>query len=98
MSNPIRTKLIFTELRDEIEISSFQCESEELNEFLHETAKFNEKNLISKVYLYYNKSTKIVVVFIIINLFMSGRPTPYIMITIYFIIDTKLMESSNDLS
>jgi hypothetical protein len=67
MSNPIRRDLIFTELRDDIEISSFQCENEVLNEFLHKTAKFNEKNLISKVYHYYNKSTKKVVGFITLS-------------------------------
>lgn len=51
MSDPIRKDLIIIELKDEIDLSSFQCESNELNEFLHEKARFNEKNLISKIYL-----------------------------------------------
>ena len=67
MSNPIRKDLIFTELRDSIDISSFQCESEELNEFLKKRAKTNEQNLISKIYLYYNRSTKKVIGFITLS-------------------------------
>ena len=67
MSNLNKKNLIFTEFREEIEISSFKCESEELNEFLHKRAKINEQNLISKVCLYYNKSNKKVVGFITLS-------------------------------
>jgi len=67
MSPLNKENLLFTELRDDIEISSFKCESEELNEFLTKKAKFNNENLISKVYLYYDKSIKKVVGFITLS-------------------------------
>ncbi len=61
MSDYIRKDLIIIEIEDHIELSSFCCENEELNEFLYEKARFNEENLISKIYLYYNRITKKVV-------------------------------------
>ena len=70
MSNPIRNNLIIIELKDEIDLSSFQCESKELNEFLHEKSRFNEKNLISKVYVYYHIKSKKVVGFITLSNYM----------------------------
>lgn len=39
MSDPIRKDLIIIELKDEIDLSLFQCESKELNKFLHEKSK-----------------------------------------------------------
>ena len=70
MSDPIKKDLIIIELKDEIELSSFQCENKELNEFLHEKARFNEKNLISKVYVYYHIKSKKVVGFITLSNYM----------------------------
>ena len=67
MSSLNKQNLIFTALRDDIDISSFKCESEELNDFLTKRAKFNDENLLSKVYLYYDKATKKVVGFITLS-------------------------------
>ncbi len=70
MLDPIRKDLIIVELKDEIDLGSFQCENNELNEFLHEKARFNEKNLISKIYLYYHLKSKKVVGFITLSNYM----------------------------
>ena len=70
MSDPIRKDLIIIELKDDIELSQFHCESEELNEFLHEKAVYNEENLISKVYLYYHTKDKKIVGFITLSNYM----------------------------
>ena len=70
MSDPIRKDLIIIELKDEIDLSLFQCESKELNKFLHEKARINEKNLISKIYLYYQIKSKKVVGFITLSNYM----------------------------
>jgi len=70
VSDPIRKNLIIIELKDDIELSKFHCESEELNEFFLEKATYNEKNLISKVYLYYNRKDKAVVGFITLSNYM----------------------------
>ena len=67
MSSLNKQNLIFTALRGDIDISSFKCESQELNDFLTKRAKFNDENLISKVYLYYDKATKKVVGFITLS-------------------------------
>jgi hypothetical protein len=48
VSNNIRKDLLIIEIEDHIEISSFCCKNDELNEFLYEKARFNEENLISK--------------------------------------------------
>jgi len=70
VSDPIRKDLIIIELDDEIELSYFQCESKELNEFLHEKARYNEESLISKIYLYYHRTSKKVVGFITLSNYM----------------------------
>ena len=48
MSDSIRKDLIIIELKDEIDLSLFQCESNELNEFLHEKARLMKKILFQK--------------------------------------------------
>lgn len=70
MSDDIRKDLLIIEIKDQIELSSFCCENDELNEFLHEKARFNEENLISKIYLYYNRVSKKVVGFITLSNYM----------------------------
>ena len=70
MSDPIRKDLIIIELKDDIELIQFHCESDELNKFLHEKSRYNEKNLISKVYLYYHIKNKNIVGFITLSNYM----------------------------
>ena len=48
MSDNIRKDLFIIEIEDDIELSSFCCESEDLNKFLYEKAKFMEENLTQK--------------------------------------------------
>ncbi len=63
MPDDIRKDLIFIELKDDLDTNSFLCESDELNEFFHHNSKFNEKNLLSKTYIYYNEKNKEIVGF-----------------------------------
>jgi len=70
VSDNIRKDLFIIEIEDDIELSSFCCESEDLNDFLHEKALINEENLLSKIYLYYNRITKKVVGFITLSNYM----------------------------
>ena len=70
MSNLIKKDLIFIDLKDNIELNQFHCESNELNQFLHEKARYNDKNLISKIYLYFNVKDKKVVGFITLSNYM----------------------------
>ena len=67
MSDPIRKNLIIIDLKDDIELSHFHCENDELNEFLHKKEKYNEKNHLSKVYLYYHRQDKTIVGFITLS-------------------------------
>ena len=70
MSDPIRKDFIIIEIQDNIDLSLFRCESEELNKFLNKKAKFNEKNLLSKVYLYLNKNNEKVIGFVTLSNYM----------------------------
>ena len=46
--------LIYIEINDQIDISTFCSESDELNKFFHEKSKYNNRYLLSKVYICLN--------------------------------------------
>lgn len=54
MSELKKEDLIYIEINDRIDISTFYCESEELNKFFHEKSKYNNRYLLSKVYICLN--------------------------------------------
>ena len=54
MSELKKKDLIYIEINDQIDISTFCCESDELNKFFHEKSKKNNQYLLSKVYICLN--------------------------------------------
>jgi len=53
VSNEMGSKFIIKKLENEIQVSSFYCSNEEVNEFFYNFAKFNQDQLLSKIYIYY---------------------------------------------
>jgi len=64
LSNDIKRELIIIELTEDIDINSFSCENEELNKFFHEQSKYNNQNLLSKIYICLNTRNKEIAGFI----------------------------------
>ena len=49
---------IITEINDQLNIDSFHCQNDIMNEFLHNYALYNNQNLLSKVYVLIDRDTK----------------------------------------
>lgn len=51
-------KLLFSEINERQNITSFHCQNENVNEFLNKYALYNNRNLLSKVYILTDKDTE----------------------------------------
>ena len=47
-----------TEISDQLITESFHCQNDKVNEFIHEHALYNNKNLLSKVYVLIDEDTE----------------------------------------
>ena len=70
MFNDIRKDLLIIELSDDIKTNSFCCEKDDLNTFFHERSKYNNKQLLSKIYIYFNTKTNVVIGFISLSCYL----------------------------
>lgn len=74
VSNGIGRNFIIKKLENEIQASSFYCSNEEVNEFFYNFAKFNQDQLLSKIYIYYFPLMKEVIGFISLSAYRVNLP------------------------
>lgn len=67
-------RFLITEINQQLDTDSFNCQNEKLNEFLHKYALYNNQNLLSKVYVLIDEITEAIAGVISLSAYRLNLP------------------------
>ena len=67
---------IFTEIHDQLDLISFHCQNDGVNDFLRKHALFNNQNLLSKLFVLLDQDSEAIAGIITLSAYRINLPHP----------------------